>query len=110
MATRYLRTDLERIRSIYDNARTEYTRLQDELTKLKTKLMESQNDFKLTVQGKDAARVKYNNEITRIRTELDSLISKTSQSFSETREDVDKFFGGVPRNSQKTRYKRSRAS
>lgn len=97
MAIRYLRTDLERIRGIYDNARTEYTQLQDELTRLKNKLMESQKDFKLTVQGKDAARTKYNGEIAVIRSELDSLISKTSQSFSEVREDVDKFFGDMYR-------------
>ena len=95
MAIRYLRTDLERIRSIYNDARTEYTRLQDELTRLKNKLMESQKDFELTVQGKDAARMKYNGEIAAVRSELDSLISKTSQSFSEVREDVDKFFGGM---------------
>ena len=92
MATRYLRVDLERIRSIYNDARTEYTRLHDELDKLKTALAESQGDFKLTVRGKDAARVKYNNEITRIRTELNSLISKTSQKFAEVREDIDKFY------------------
>ena len=97
MAIRYLRTDLERIRSIYDNARTEYTQLQDELTRLKNKLMESQKDFKLSVQGKDAARMKYNGEIAAVRSELNSLISKTSQSFSEAREDVDKFFGEMYR-------------
>ena len=52
MATRYLRVDLERIRSIYNDARTEYTRLHDELDKLKTALAESQGDFKLTVRAR----------------------------------------------------------
>ncbi len=97
MATRYLKTDLERIRSIYNDARIKYTDLQDKLDELKKKLTDSKRDVHLTVQGKEAARVKYSEEINKARAELDALIRKTSQSFSEARSDVDRFFGDLYR-------------
>lgn len=74
-----------------------YTELQDRIDELNQKLTDSRSDIKLSAQGKDAARVKYGDEIRTTRAELEELIRRTSQSFSEVRKDVDRFFGDLYR-------------
>lgn len=98
----YLRYYLGEIRKIYNEARVEYTKIQDQLEEKEKRFWESQRSRDLSFDGKERKKAVWYEERVHLKGQLRALIEDSQKKFREVRGSVERAyrdkFGIIPEN------------